>query len=412
MEHFKIFDELKNTNSVVEKEKLLKAKWDDDYLANLLHMNLNPYMMFHIKEIPSYIQSRPPWTSGAPAYREFVKLAEKLNKRELTGNAAKDAVKAFMAHTIPNEAEVYKNILLKAPIGVGASTVNKVWKSLVPEFDLMLAPNKLPNVTQLKYPAQVQPKLDGYRCIYMDGLLWSRAGKPFGNKGLLEYFNKLEGVGDYVLDGELYLHGISFQHLTKVLNAENAPIPAKLKYVVYDCVPDKDWKAQGCKLTYNERLTLLRGILNDRVADYAKVIDIASDVVDDSGGLIELYKGYLKQGYEGAMIKDCNGLYAWKRVSLRSAEMVKLKPFKTIDVKIEGVYEGEGEFKGKAGGVSISYSNTAVRVGSGWDIATREAIFKDPNKYIGKTIEVQYFEETEEGSLRFPTFKRFRPEKD
>lgn len=414
LDFLEVFHELSQTNSVKEKEAILRKYKGgplDPSLPILLAMNLSTYAMFYIKDIPEYVVN-PVGKQGKENYEAFVKLTADLASKRITGNEAKEAVRQFFMESHAEEAGLYELILSKGSIGVGTSTVNKVWPKLIPEFDLMLAPNKLPNVTQLKYPAQVQPKLDGYRCVYMDRLLWSRSGKPFGNKGLLAYFDRLESVGDYVLDGELYIHGISFQNLTKVLNAENAPIPAGLKYVVYDCVPNKDWKHQGCKLPYSSRLTLLRSILNDKVADYSKIIDISSDVVADASELIKLYKDYIKQGYEGVMIKDSNGLYQWKRVSLRSAEMVKLKPFKTIDVKIEGIYEGEGEFTGKAGGVNITHASNAVCVGSGFDIATRESLFKDPSKYIGKTIEVQYFEETEEGSLRFPTFKRFRPEKD
>jgi len=57
----------------------------------------------------------------------------------------------------------------------------------------------------------------------------------------------------------------------------------------------------------------------------------------------------------------------------------------------------------------IEYKGGKVGVGSGWDIEQRKIFFKEPEKIIGKTLTVQYFEETQnkngECSLRFPVVK-------
>jgi DNA ligase-1 len=59
--------------------------------------------------------------------------------------------------------------------------------------------------------------------------------------------------------------------------------------------------------------------------------------------------------------------------------------------------------------VMIQHKGYIVRVGSGFSIEQRQEFYQDPNKILGKIIEVQYFEETknQDGgiSLRFPTFK-------
>jgi DNA ligase 1 len=58
---------------------------------------------------------------------------------------------------------------------------------------------------------------------------------------------------------------------------------------------------------------------------------------------------------------------------------------------------------------NILHKGYKVGVGSGWTIEQRREFKKDPSKIIGKTINVRFFEETEnqEGgiSLRFPTVK-------
>jgi DNA ligase-1 len=411
MHIIKFFEEINSTNSLKEKEAILSKYKNDEYLAELINRNLDPYKLFQFNKIPNYT-ANPEGKKGIENYKAFINLTDKLLTRNITGNAAKEEVIKFFTESNNEEAKIYEKILLKESLGIGATTVNKVWKNFIPEFKVMLAPNKLPELTQLKYPSYVQPKLDGYRCIYWEGKLWSRSGRPFPNKNLSEYFKSLNNVKNYIFDGELYIHGIKFQDLTKILNAENISIPNELKYIVYDCLPEKDWCSQKSNIAYQDRLTNLREILNDRVADYKKVIDISSDIVNQASEVLPLYKKYLKNGYEGIMIKDITGLYRWKRVSLKSGEMVKLKPFKTIDVKIKEIYDGEGNFKNMAGGVVVDYNGVAVSIGSGFDLFLRKKMAEQPNDFIGKTIEIQYFEETDDGSLRFPTFKRFRPEKD
>ena len=57
----------------------------------------------------------------------------------------------------------------------------------------------------------------------------------------------------------------------------------------------------------------------------------------------------------------------------------------------------------------ITHKGHEVAVGSGWSQKQRIRYEANPNELIGKTITVQYFEETknQEGgiSLRFPTVK-------
>jgi len=133
----KIFEQLKSTNSVKDKEAILRANIKDEQLKQLLKINLSPYILTYTGKIPKYTQSRPPWSSGANNFKKFVELVDRLSNRVVTGSAAKVEVRNFFSYSIPEEAEIYKKILTKAAIGVGISTVNKVWEELVPEFKIM-----------------------------------------------------------------------------------------------------------------------------------------------------------------------------------------------------------------------------------------------------------------------------------
>ena len=409
MQNLKIFAELKSTNSIVEKEAILKKYKDDKLVKELLSAALNPERLFQFNKMPNY--ETIPNVSSRPIYLDFLDLLKKLENREVTGNDAKEAVTSCFSRMSKQDALEYSKVLLKAPIGVTAKTVNKVWPGLIPEFTLMLAPNDLADVTKVKYPIYVQPKLDGYRCVYKQGNMWSRAGKPFGNKRLAEYFNTLFTLNEYVLDGELYAEGEHFNKLQTILNTYEAPLPNSLKFIVYDCIPTPNWESKNYTKPYSDRLKRLNEVVA-AICDHKKVLGIGNDIAESSSEVIGYYKQYLNKGYEGAMLKDPEGFYQWKRVTLKSGEMLKLKPFETKDLEVTGIYDGQGKNEGVAGGVVVDFNGVAVRCGSGFNDAMRKEMAEQPSKFIGKVAEIQYFEVTEDGSLRHPTFKRWREDKE
>src|SRR5579863_9498663 len=158
---FTIFHQLRTTASVKDKEEILEKNKDNGLLKALLEANLNPYRMFQFNKMPEFDHTIN--VSSKPVHCHFLELLEDLEKRKVTGNAAKNAVADVFKIMNLDEIALYSTILLKGPIGVGAKTVNKVWPGLVPVFDLMLAPNELPIVTQVSFPKYVQPKVDDYR---------------------------------------------------------------------------------------------------------------------------------------------------------------------------------------------------------------------------------------------------------
>lgn len=409
MQDLKVFTELKNTNSVLEKQKILEKYKDSKLVQELLKANLNPFRLFQFNKMPVY-ETKINFSSR-PIHMDFLDLLKKLENREVTGNDAKAEVVSVFERMTKEEAEVYSKVLLKGPIGLTAKTVNKVYPGLIPEFSLMLAPNEIADITKVKYPINVQPKLDGYRCVYHKGAMFSRSGKSFANKHINEYFASVFAINDYTLDGELYAPGYSFNQLQTILNNHEARLPSGLKYFIYDAMPVGDWDAKMCQKPYQARLKLINEVVAT-VGDHQKVLAISNDLVQTSKEVLDLYKTYLGRSLEGVMLKAPDGLYRWKRVSMRSGEMLKVKPYKTEDLEVTGIYDGEGKYTGMAGGVVVDFNGVAVRCGSGFDDATREAMANAPNDYIGKVAEIRYLEVTEDGSLRHPSFLRWREEKD
>jgi len=413
LQDLQVFKELKSTNSIVDKQAILAKYKDSQIVQDLFEACLNPYRLFQFTKMPCQFISKieePAW-SFKDKHDCYMAMLKDLELRLTTGNQAKETVSTVMRFFDEEQFEIYFKVLIKAPIGVTAKTVNKVWPGLIPEFDLMLAPNEIADITKVKTPIHCQPKLDGYRLIYHKGSMYSRSGKAFANKNINDYFSTVFSLYDYTLDGELYASNHTFNQLQTIVNTHNGKLPPDLKFVVFDAMDARHWDAKKCPKPYSERYKLLNKVVA-HIGDHKKVLAISSDLVNTSKEIVDLYKGYLAQGLEGAMLKDPEGLYQWKRTTIRSGEILKVKPFKTGDFEVTGIYDGEGKNTGVAGGVVIDVNGVAVRVGSGFDDATRKAMADKPSDYIGKTVEVRYLEVTEDGSLRNNSFVRWREDKD
>jgi DNA ligase-1 len=120
-----------------------------------------------------------------------------------------------------------------------------------------------------------------------------------------------------------------------------------------------------------------------------------------------------ENGWEGVMLNYAHAPYELKRTNT----LLKVKKFQTADLRIVGYFAGKGALSGMLGGFIVDYKGRKVEVGSGFKKSERIEFWQNIDDYIGKIIEVQYFEETTNQkdntvSLRFPTFKRLRLDKD
>ena len=131
---------------------------------------------------------------------------------------------------------------------------------------------------------------------------------------------------------------------------------------------------------------------------------------DDISQVTKWFNYAKEQGWEGIMLK-LDAPYVRKRTT----NMLKIKEFDTLDLKVLRVKEGTGKFTGTLGSVTVDFEGNEVDVGSGFDDSLRAEIWKDPNIILDKVIEVQYFEITQnkdgKPSLRFPIFKGIRYDK-
>jgi len=244
------------------------------------------------------------------------------------------------------------------------------------------------------YPAYVQPKLDGVRCLAkkIDAKTvkyYSRTGKEFTTlEHLTPVLLKIMEVNQ-VLDGEIYSHDITFQEIIRLVK-KLRPKSNTLEYHVFDMVDTKETnKARALKL-----VELLFGLKDDSSIKY-----LLTEEVNNETEVLEKHKYYLSKGYEGVIVRNINGMYKLKG---RSKDLQKYKEFKDEEFEIIGGQESTGT---EAGCIIFTVKNKkgqefAVRPRGSFE--QRKKWMSDIDLLTGKLLTVRYQELTDDGIPRFP----------
>jgi len=433
---FEALEKIAKTNSNKEKAEILRTH-DSPELREYLDIALNIYRVYYVNKLPKErIEGVEAFPIPGKGFAKFKLLINALEERQISGHIALNTIHDVFSTFTKQERTWFGAALAKKAIGVGPATVNNAFgENTIPTFKVMLADNKQPKLDDITFPKELQPKIDGFRAIYIPGLgFMGRNGKPLRNKNLGAFFHGISTSNrKWVLDGEIdstEWHGQkdSFNKITSILNSEDKEIPDHIRYTVYDCVKVKDWRAQSCPDTYEQRMNHANQLvfyISDHYPttedwfsedasfreSYSPVVSIPSIKINSRKELDKWYKYYLDHGYEGVMIKDSKGLYQWKRVTVTSQIMLKLKPSITHDLKVTGFVEGEGKFRGMLGKLLVDFNGVGVGVGTGLTEKERIAIWSNLEAHRGKFAEVKGMEVTADGSIRHPVFIRWRLDK-
>lgn len=248
----------------------------------------------------------------------------------------------------------------------------------------MLAHKFADQAHKIKYPAFVQPKLDGIRCIAVvkDGkcTLWSRTRKPITGvphiiRALEEAFKN--GV-DIVLDGELYNHEYktNFERIVSLVRQEE---PAEghevVQYHVYDIVMDGPFQARATKLRY----------MKERWFE-GHIVKVDTQSIEDEVQALSWFETWRSEGYEGAMIRNSEGLY----VNKRSTDLLKIKEFDDNEFDIIGIEEGRGKLSGHAIFVCKTIEGKEFLAKMKGDTFQLKRFFEDHSLWQGKKLTVKY----------------------
>jgi len=261
------------------------------------------------------------------------------------------------------------------------------------------------------YPADIQPKLDGVRCLAEldnDGnvALTSRQGKPWNIPHIADQLAKWLPPG-MTLDGELYVHGESCQRITSWSKSANPNGKSykqeslQLVYHVYD-VP-------SCRgddsLIWSERFINLQD-----VTESPNVKRVGAKQVCDEVEMWQAYAEFTTDGYEGAILRGRNGKYLW---GYRSADLLKVKEFQDAEFEVIDATEGIGAAKGCILFICRNdLTDGTFKCTMKATVSKRRRMYEERDSYIGQMLTVRFFDRTDDDIPRFPVGIVFRDEID
>jgi len=296
------------------------------------------------------------------------------------------------------------------------------------KFKPMLA-GTLNDVADLVFPVLASPKLDGIRCLMVEGQAVSRSLKPIRNPTVQAFAAQLGAATDSCIayDGEL----ICGDHDETVFNRTTSCVMSSdgddsWTYWVFDVV--------GLPEPYAERLRWLRQA--ELTASYpGKVKLVPTKLCMNAEQLLEFEAECLSRGFEGVMVRDPNGPYKFGRSTVKEGILLKLKRFADAEAKVIGFEErmhNENELKrDSTGKIDRSTSKAGLKpagdlgalvceredgvifcVGTGFTAEQRQEIWANRSQYMGKLVRFKHFEQGVKDAPRFPCFIGWRSEDD
>lgn len=265
----------------------------------------------------------------------------------------------------------------------------------------MLAHSFTKRKHNINYPAIVQRKFDGVRCLARlnsDGTvtLMSRKGKEFPHlnhiKADVAASNSDQAL---VLDGELYSDTLTFQELVGLvkrvtLKPGNDEQMLEVSLRVYDCVHMMNGSAD-----FTERYQIITNL-----TDGAEYLSLVENVrVSTESEIHAAQARFVEEGYEGAMVRNLTGAYA---IGKRSANLQKVKTFLDGEYLIVGFTEGTGNETGCVIWECHTPAGQPFGVRPRGTQEDRKVLFQNGSDYVGRQLTVRYQELTDYGVPRFP----------
>ncbi len=399
-----IISRLRNTQSINEKKKILEDNKEDNYFKLVLKYCYDPFITFGVNKSISFRNA----TTRQENYEEYLfELLEKLHKRALTGNAAREAIVSFGSKYSRDIQDLILRILNKdLQCGISIKTINKVFKGLVPVFELQLCNTYRDK--ELQYPVYCEPKLDGARLVICrtasdDIIMRSRNGLEKDFPYLLKDAKKLIPKG-FAIDGEL-INEQGFQASMTQFNRKYNKSAKGQKLFIFDIIPEHKVVKSIYKEPLRERRAFLEKLYSNNRYEY--FVLSAIQTISNKQQLDVFYRSCLDQQYEGIIIKEPDSYYE----AGRNNNWLKLKPTDTADCEVVKVIEGKNSLKGKLGSVIVKMPNGNRSRVSGFRLDERIRFWNNPNLILGKIIEVKYDRLTEEGKFRFARFVKIREDK-
>jgi DNA ligase-1 len=267
----------------------------------------------------------------------------------------------------------------------------------------MLAGKAPADLSKLKYPVLASPKLDGIRCIIVDGEARSRSMKLIPNVSVRR---ALEGLPDGI-DGELMVAG-DFSACSSAFMSKSKET-TDFWFFAFDWVRpnDEEWLNRSFESRLSEltNWSEVYGHNNLRVVEHVLITN-----AEDLGA----YEAKcLSEGFEGVMVRDPAGSYKHGRSTTREGGLLKIKQFADEEMTVTGFVERmhndnaatedafgrtkrstSKEGKRPAGDMGTMLGTTVdgaiVELGTGFTAEEREVMWNMRAQLIGKLVKFKH----------------------
>jgi len=409
-------DEMNDSSSGNYKIETIKKHSDSKFLQMIFNYTYNPYKKYNVT---SKNCKKNSGLLGHPnTYGSIFTILNDLANRVSTGHTSIANVNRFILENIQHEKLIYNIIDRDLKMGASTSSINKVIPGCIPTFKVALAnPYNVKRVDFKSGDWYGSRKLDGVRCICRKEndivTFFSRSGKEFLTLGNLE--NEILKIpGNFILDGEICMvdkdGNEDFQGIMKQIRKKDHQIQ-KPKFFVFDYLTLEQFDNQTGITPLTFRLELGKNSLPENInSDMLEFLPQEQLTTEEQ--FTEMAKDAEEAGFEGIMVRKNVG-YEGKR----SHNLLKVKKFHDAEYTVLGTTNafirwtenGKQVERECLSNITIEHKGCKVNVGSGFSKEQREMYFESPQDIIGKTVTIQYFEETKNQnggfSLRFPVLK-------
>ena len=431
-----------NNMKIRELFELIKNTPGSNDKKNILDQNMSPIVKQIFEDtygtqkyyIKKYDVKKDSVLTIDDDYSVFHNMLNDLSSRKVTGNSAIALVEETIGlYCI--EDQLILNAIMDRNLKIGISIDN--FAKVTGEsnkFEVALAHNldKVKGVNPTDGTYFASRKLDGCRTIckinnYMENdefiqevKFYSRAGKEFTTlSNLIEPIKAFtfQLMGEWVLDGECCImegENENFNLLMREITRKNHTI-SNPKYKIFDIITLEEFEGKDKSTTFDARYNNLLEYYYQ--SQYEPLVQERLEVLEQE--LItsqEIFDKWVRRvkdnNWEGFMLRK-NTSYK----SGRTKDLLKVKKFQDNEYIVEDIIIGKVSYNENGikeydavAALIIDHKGTKVQVGSGLSKEQRLGWYNNPKDIIGKTVTIQYFEETvnkkdDSLSLRFPVLK-------
>ena len=372
--------EMRSTSSAINKIAIIKRS--SKFIHNVLEATYNPYKQYHIT---SKTCKKNNELNGYKSF-DFLNMETnqelfledilyELKHRMVTGHDAIRYVNDFAKYSVYGEF-IYRIIDKDLDIRVGASTINKAFPNLIPEFNVALA-QEYKGKCNWNDGWYASRKLDGVRCLaVVDEMgkctLYSRMGKELTTLNKIKYAIEATGIINYVFDGEICLldkdGNEDFQGVMKELRRKDHQIENPT-FMIFDMIHKTEFDKGKSTDILSERLHTLRTWLGPRYKTKETLRYLDQFLIKDNDHFNYWAEMPKQEGWEGLMLRK-DVPYEGKR----SKNLLKVKSFYDAEYEVLGwdidthevVRDGKSESMTMLSQVWIEHKSHLVKVGSGF----------------------------------------------